>query len=79
MKPRNQAILILSGGFLFLILGIWWLTLPDLQRGAYAWLIGGVIFVIGGLVKLQRSPHDNPCPKLVEGSPIEIRCVRSTR
>lgn len=55
MNSRSQAILILSAGFLFHVLGISWLTIPHLQRGAYAWLIGSAVFVVGGLVKLQGS------------------------
>jgi hypothetical protein len=55
MKPRNQAILIFSGGILYLVLGIWWLTIPDLQKGAFVWLIASAVFVIGGLVKFRRS------------------------
>jgi uncharacterized membrane protein HdeD (DUF308 family) len=55
MTPRNQAILILCGGILFLFLGIWWLTIPGMQNGAFAWLIGSAVFVIGGLLKLKQS------------------------
>jgi hypothetical protein len=55
MRPRNQAILILSGGLLFLTLGLWWLSLSGMQNGAFVWLIGGAAFLIGGLLKLKRS------------------------
>lgn len=55
MKPRNQAILLLFGGVLFLVLGVWWLTIQGLQNGAYVWILGGAAFLVGGLLKLTRS------------------------
>lgn len=55
MKPRNQALLIISGGILFVILGVWWLALPGMSNGAFVWLLGGVAFLIGGFIKLRRS------------------------
>jgi uncharacterized membrane protein HdeD (DUF308 family) len=55
MTSRNQAILILSGGILFLILGIWWLTIPGMQNGAFGWLIGAAVFIVGGMLKLKQN------------------------
>lgn len=55
MKPRNQALLIILGGVLFGILGLWWLALPGMSNGGLVWLLGGVAFLIGGFMKLRRS------------------------
>jgi biotin transporter BioY len=53
MKPRNLAILLMAGGVVFLVLGIWWLNVPAIERAAYVWLTGGGAFLIGGLIKYR--------------------------
>ena len=48
---------ILAGGVIFLLLGIWWFNLPGLRNGGIVWLFSGAVFLIGGLLKLKKSPR----------------------
>lgn len=57
MKPSSQTIVILAAGVAFLSVGIWWLYLPGMYNGAIVLLFAGAAFIIGGLIKLRKSPR----------------------
>lgn len=48
----------MTGGVLFVILGVWWLNIPEMYNGAVVWLVGGVVFLIGGFIKLRKSSRE---------------------
>lgn len=42
-------------GLVFALIGLWWLTLPGIPRGAVVFLLGGAVFIAGGAVRWRAE------------------------
>jgi uncharacterized membrane protein HdeD (DUF308 family) len=56
MKIDRLGWWLASLGLVFAFIGLWWLTLPGIPRGAVVFLLGGAVFIAGGVVR-WRAEH----------------------
>jgi uncharacterized membrane protein HdeD (DUF308 family) len=42
-------------GLVLVLIGLWWLTLPGIPRGAVVVLLGGAVFIVGGVVRWRAE------------------------
>jgi uncharacterized membrane protein HdeD (DUF308 family) len=55
VKIDRQGSWVASLGFVFVLIGLWWLTLPGIPRGAVVFLLSGTVFIAGGVLRWRAE------------------------